>query len=451
MTIDLVLAAVADYHTNAATYMLHQDYHDGKHRHSYASAKFRRKYGWVLRQATENLCPAVVDAYVDRLAVADWGTDDEATREGMDRLAALVHTEAFVAGDAYTVTWRRPDTDEPMPVFHRAHQIVPFVDEEQPDRLLAAAKIWVDPDGYARINIYDQDKLTRWRSTQKATVLTFKTRSNPARLPDTAAAWQELDRENAPAEEPHDFQSVPVCWWKRKAPSQFDRGVSLLRDIVSPQDRLNKVIADAVVAAERIAQPIRYILDVNPEQMRPRLNPQTGLMEPPAAPFDEAVNTLLMHSAKGPAGQFEGPNAEHLIRFKNDAEDEISRVAGVPAYYLGRASGQVPSGASLRVVTSRLVSGVGGFQRDAGPVWKGQLELLGWPTTAIQWAAAHPVDDTEKLEQAEAKKRLGYPLRDILEDLGEPDPEDILARAEAERAVDAANVGRAFRNGNITT
>ena len=110
MSLDLVMQAVAEYHAHAPEYALYRDYHDGKHRFSFASPKFRAKYSWVLRAARENLCPAVVSAHVDRLIVESWGDNaDEAAQEGMTRLAKLVHTEAHVTGDAFTLTWYRPD------------------------------------------------------------------------------------------------------------------------------------------------------------------------------------------------------------------------------------------------------------------------------------------------------------------------------------------------------
>lgn len=449
MTLDLVLQAVNDYHARARQYALYRDYHDGKHRYHFASPRFRRRFGWVLRAARENLCPAVVAAHVDRLIVESWGNDDDAAAEGMSRLANLVHTEAHVSGDAFTITWKRPGTDEPMPVFHRADQVAPFVNAEQPDQLDAAAKLWVDAEGYARINLYDAEKLTRWRSTSKATVLTFEDRANPATLPNAATQWQRLNTDGAPHEEPHDFGVVPVCWWKRNAPSQFEHGVSILRDVISPQDRLNKVLADSVLAAERIALPLRYVLDVSEEQLRARLNPTTGLMEPPRNPLDEATDSLLMHTAKGPAGQFAGPNADYLTKMKNDLESEIGRITGVPAYYLAQTSGDVPSGESLRVVTSRLLSAVTSFQRDATPVWKGQMELLGWEKPALEWADPMPMDQSERLAHAETKLRLGYALEDAIDGLGEVDKEGVLARAEQARAQSAAMVGQAFRNGQI--
>lgn len=449
MSLDIVLATVAEYHDRAPEYALYRDYHEGRHRSSFASQKFRSKYGWVLKASRENLCPAVVNAHVDRLSVQTWGDADEAAAEGMNRLAALVHTEAHVSGDAFVLTWLRPGTDEPMPVFHRADQIIPFVDDEQPDRLTHASKVWVDVQGYARINVIDDQGLTRWRSTSKASVLNLKDRTWPATLPTAASAWRPYETDTAPHEEPHDFGVVPVCWWKRNAPSQFERGTSALRDIISPQDRLNKVIADAVVSAERIALPTRYVLDVAEQHLQARLNPTTGVMEPPKAPFDEAVNSLLMHSAKGPAGQFEGPNADHLVKLKSDLEGEIARISGVPSYYLAQSSGAVPSGESLRVVTSRLLASVGAFQRDSTPVWKGQLELLGWVDPTITWAEAMPASRAEKIAEAEAKLRMGYALQDAVAGLEDADIEGILARAEAARARNAAAAGRAFRTGEI--
>ena len=444
--LETVAEAAASLNLEAPTYRMFRDYHTGNHHYDFVTPKFRDKFGWALRFAQENLCPAVVSAYVDRLSIESWGDAeaiDEATESGLQRLANLVHTEAHVAGNAFTITWNRPGTAEPLAVFHRADQVVPYVDPEQPDRLLHLVKLWMAKDGVARANIYTDTHLLRYQSKSKITTAHGVT----PQFHEDVRAWEPFEAEGAPAEERHDFRTVPAVWWKRAAPSQFDPGVSVLRDAISPQNRLNKITADSVVSSEAIAQPLRYIMDVAPELLQPKLNPQTGRTEPPTLPFDERVNSILALTAKGPAGQFPGPDADKVLAMKNDAEQEIARVTGVPSFYLSQTSGDVPSGESLRVLSSRLIAGVSTFQQDATPAWKGQLELLGLDGSGLQWADPAPMDAAEKWEIAQAKQSLGISLEDILTDLGESEVKEMLDRAQKAKAESAAAMGRAFMAG----
>lgn len=448
MTADLVAEAVATYTANVSPALLYRDYHEGRHRLDFASPRFRKSWSWVMRTAIENLCPAVVSAYVDRISIEDFGGDNERAEQlGLQRLANFVHTEAHVTGNAFAITWLNRD-GQPYATFHRAEQVAPLVDAEAPDTLRSLAKLWVDDDGFGRATVYDREKLSRWVSTSKVTRGRRQSGlTAPNHYPADANQWVAYDTDDAPHEEPHDFGVVPAVWWKRNAPTQFDPGVSILRDLISPQDRLNKVNADHVISSERIALPIRYVLDVAEDTLRGKFNPQTGRVDQPSTPLDDAVNSLLTLSAKGPAGQFDGPNAADLVKIKQELEGEIARISGVPVYYLAQTTGDIPSGMSLNVLTSRLTSAVSTFQQDAAAPWRGQLELLGFDNPSIAWADTSPVDEAEALANAEAKQRLGYALEDILEGLDEPNREEVLRRAQESANQQAATIGRALASG----
>lgn len=441
---------------------MYRDYRDGNHRLGFASPKFRRLYAWLMAMAQENLCEAVVDAHTNMLAITSWSaseTDAEnALDGGLQRLAALVHGEAHTTGNAFAITWNRPGSTEPMAIFHRSDQVVPFVDDDQPDRLLAGVKLWIDPaSGLGRANVYDAQRLTRWVTRSKVPHIapTPGDMTVPPTFPDRRDAWGPYQSDRAPHDEPHRFGTVPVVWWKRKAPSQFEAGRSVLIPAIPVQDELNKLVADALVSSERIALPLRYVMDVAPELLQPKLNPQTGRMEPPKLPFDETVNSILALTAKGPAGQFAGPDADKIIAMQTHAEQKMARVSGIPVFYLSPTSGDVPSGESLRVLSSRLTSQVEAFQRDSTPAWKGQAELLGMRDPAITWAPPLPETQEERLVNAREAKDLGLPTAEWLR-IGGFDPFEVddsgltlVDRIEQGGRVSAAEVARGFLNGDI--
>lgn len=427
-----VTTAVAEWTNRAPTYRLYHDYFNGNHRYPFASKKFLNKYRWVLEAARENLIPAAVYAFADRLAVESWGdkaASDEAALQGLNRLARLINVEMHLTGDAYSVTWYGAD-GTPKPTFHRADQIVPTVDPEDPDQLLRAAKIWLDTDtGHGRVNIYYPDRLERW--VTRVTIAPIG-ETNTTGWPTDARMWGEYEDDTVNPVEPHSFGAVPVCWWKHRATSQFEHGRSLVEDIIPPQDELNKLIADAIVASERIALPLRYVMDVAPEMLQPKLNPETGQLEKPKLPFDSAVSDILALTAKGPAGEFPGPDADKIIALQSHAEQKIARILGLPRYYFSQAPGAVPSGESLRVEGTRMVAATVSTQLDSTPVWKGQGELIGVDLEP-RWADPMPMDESERLTNAQTLASLGLATDDVVEYIGLPDAKGIVARAKNQR------------------
>ena len=104
---DVLAEMDQDYRDRLNDFELYRDYLDGKHRFDWASPLSKSKIDWALRTAQENLCPAVVDIYVDKTQVIDWGVDGtNLDPETLDRLAAMVHAEAHAMGNAFAIVWR---------------------------------------------------------------------------------------------------------------------------------------------------------------------------------------------------------------------------------------------------------------------------------------------------------------------------------------------------------
>lgn len=437
-----VSEAIAGWKAKLDGYRLYRDYYRGRHQLKFATDDFIAKYGWILSR--ENLCPAVVSAFTDRLSITSWGEDtalDESLEQGLSRLNNMVNREAFRAGDAYVLTWPGRD-GTPKPRYHRADEGWPKVDDDDPDVLEWWAKIWWDKTlQTGRVNVYYADRVERFRSKQRMPLVDGRVPAES--YPEDASAWEPHEDDDGSDTIPHEFGTVPVCWWKRDADDQKTHGHSVLHDVIPLQDGLNKSLIDMIVNSEAYARPIRYILKYMAEA---RLNPETGQMEHPQLKFDPLKQQILALNGEGPAGQFDPPDVTKVIAVQDAFANKIARVAGVPSYYLSQTSGDVPSGESLRVLSARLIAGVTDFQQDSSPVWHGQMQLLGfdaWP----DWAPAMQLDEMEKLQAAQIKQDLGYSLEDIVTDLGEEDVEGILERATSEQA----NVGQvavdAFRQG----
>ena len=446
---------VKDWKQYARAIKTFRDYDEGRHELRFATKDFADKYGSVVRSMRENLCPAAISAFVDGLSIKEWGdqaAEDVADEEGLTRLADLVHTEAYRSGDAYVLVWKNA-AGEPIPHFHRADQFWPKTSATDPGILEYAAKIWVDEKRLGRINVYYADRVERF-----ATMNPFTAGTDPD-LPEQTTAWRAYDDDGDPDVIAHDFGAVPVCWWKQNAADQHSHGRSILTDVIPLQDGLNASLAHMLVLGEGYAKPFWYLLNFQPKggttnplavarEYQEAMGTLQQLNEQAARKFDPAKQRIFTHDGPGPFGQLDPPDMAKLIEVQDAFALKVARVIGVPSYWFTQTSGQVPSGESLRVLTTRRNSAIGRFQRSAAPVWRGLAFLLGMgDDVSPQWESPMPLDPIEKIDIAERKKRLGYALQDAIAGLDEADEAGIIQRADEAASTSAAAIGRSFREG----
>ncbi len=467
MPIENVTSAVHTWTRRQKLCGVYADYMAGRHELRFATRSWRDKYGTLVGDQVlsirENLCPAAVTAFTDGIEVTSWGAGDAvdaAAREGLSRLEAMVNREAWSKGDAFVLVW--PSADGlPTPSFQPAHSIVPHVDAVDPGVLDWAAKVWIDRDRrVGRVNVYTAQGVERWQTT---TPIEPGLRQG---LPEEASAWTACTDEDGDWIA-HTFGAVPVCWFKREAPSAEEWGVSVLADVIPLQDGLNKSLADLIVVSGDYSNPFWYLLNVsaNPSPT----NPLLAAAAPPVAaypvaldvPVDEGTPTweqarkkfdpsrqkIFTHDGPGPFGQLDPPDMTRLQKVQDGFAMKVGRVIGVPSYYLSQTSGDVPSGESLRVLSSRRTGRIKAWQRDAGPVWRGVKQLLGMGDEPVQWADPMPMDATERMQTALDMQTLGYALEDIVRYLGEADADGIVARARQASSQAAQGMARAFLDG----
>lgn len=429
---------IAEWKPYAKAVETFRDYDEGRHELRFATKDFKDKYGSVVESMRENLCPAAISAFTDGLEIEAWGdgvAEGVADEEGLTRLADLAHAEAYRTGDAYTLVWKNAK-GEPIPHFHRAEQIWPKVSDTDPGVLDWAAKIWFDRAlKRGRINVYYGDRVERFVTGNDLA-------GDRIELPEQAAAWEPFDGDGEGDTIPHDFGAVPVVWWKQNAPDQHSHGRSILADVIPLQDALNASLAHMLVTGEAQAKPFWYLLNFQPKnatnplavakEYRDALGELQALNETAARKFDPTKQRIFTHDGPGPFGQLTPPDPTKLLDLQDGYAMKIARVVGVPSYWFTQTSGQVPSGESLRVLTTRRNSAIARFQRSATPVWRGLAALLGMgDDISPKWASPMALDELEKVEIAEAKIRIGYPFRDAIAGLGEADHDAIVERAAA--------------------
>ena len=439
-----VVAAVQEHLDRRDDIVLARDYDEGRHRYTFASPTFLRKYLWVIENSRENLCPAVLAAFADGVDIQGWqGAGMDVATEtfhdralGLRKIQNLVNREAFRSGDSYALVWPN-DRNEDRVWYHRADQVVPMPDPDDPSRLLWAAKLWV-ARGYGRVNVYYDDVVERWVTPNPVTV---KGSQNLPAYPAHPEAWHRFDGDDEADTIPHEYGQTPWAWWTFDATSQGGHGRSILRDVIPLQDALNKSIADLIVAGESISNPLRAILN---HESKSTINPNSGEVEEEKVEYDETRNRLLGIKGKGPLVQLPATDPSGLLRVQDAFALKMARVVGVPAYYFTEMSGDVPSGESLRVLSQRRTSALRDYQQDSTGPWQDVMGLLGIEDTEPVWSDVAPQTEEERQEGAKVRHDLGYPLEQTMRYLGED--EDTRKRVHDERRNEeeaSATAGRA--------
>lgn len=465
-----VTTAIVQWQVQQKPYQLLADYYRGRHELKFASLQFQTAEAAKLLSAAvmslrENLCPAAVSAFTDGIAIASWGDDRaNATAEelGLSRIESFVNRSGFRDGDAFTIVW--PDKDGVRRVlFQQPAAMVPTVDVDNLGVLSSCARIWVDNTNSGRCNLYYPDRLERWVTRDAVRTGT----DEAVTMPTNEEAWI-LDPEADII--PHTFGAVPVCWWKRDPDDQLSHGHSVLSDVIPLQDAMNKMLADLIITSEDFSRPLMYLLNhkpvvvQNPYMAALRDGEDDGLIpltKPDMAAtadgadsdgdrqrkFDRDRQQIFTTDGPGPFGRLDPPDMTRLNAVQQSFTDRVAHVVGVPAYYFSQ-SGDVPSGESLRVLSTRRTAAIQAWQRDAKPVWKGLAELVGLDGAEIAWKDAMPLDPVEKVNIAVAKRRdLGYALADAIAGLDEPEADGIIKHAAAEQQRSGTAMAQAFMDG----
>lgn len=456
------LAAVQEWKKWSPDARMYSDYYDGVHKYPFASRKFINRYRWVLEQARENLCPAVVDSFASKLLIQGWesgnDTEDKAAAKamstavdelGLDVVIDMTHVEQLKCADAYVLVW--PDADDVnRPWVKLASQSAVMPDFSRPGKLLWYATVDIGADGYGLVNVYFDDRLERYRTGSKLRTEDLGDSVLPTEIgtwPTSADGYVPNDLDDDGPEIAHTYGRVPAVWFPHKARQLNTHGISILTDVVPIQDALNKSVADVIVNSEAYAMPLRALMNWKPKR---QLDPLTGQPVTSKLEFDPTAKQLMGIEGNGPLTQLDPPDVSKINSLHDSFANKIARIVGLPAFYVSQPTGEPPSGASLRVLSSRLTDWARKTQKVNTSRWSEVASLLGLDGVRPVWVDPAPTDFSEELENAVTMKEIGYDQRTVLQKLGE-DPDDI-DRILTEKADQAPPVGgpqlvRGFESG----
>lgn len=449
-TEEIINRALKELARRGGAYRKAKAYYDGRHQLAFATEKFRSAFGEMFRSFADNLMPPVVDAVKDSLQITGFQIEagdetlaDEAWKIWQDgrlsKRAGEVHKEALLSGDAYLIVWPNKDG---RPGFHpnKAHLCAVNYDDEEPERVSSAVKVWPRADKRYRLNVYFPDRIEKYLTRQ----------SHPNGMPESAKAFDEFEVPGEAWPLANSYGVVPVFHFANNA-DMGEAGRSELVDVTPLQDALNKAVLDKMVAMEFTAFTQRYAIGLDVET-----DPITGK---PIVPFTGMERMLTIGNPDAKFGQFEGANLEQFLKVQDSFRMEIARVSGTPLHYFFLQDGNVPSGEALKTLEKRFLKKTEDRQSSFGQVWEEIISLalkMSNETIAgmdddvrlfAQWSDPAPASQKERLEALVLKQGLGVDEEQLLieagyglKDIARMSARKAARKAEAEREFDAGEL-----------
>ncbi len=420
--------ALTKLRNNVPRYSRAERYYNGDHDLSFATEKFQSTFGTLFREFALNLCPIVCDAIRDKLRVTGFSLeadnsnekvltqDKEQDPEGVDRVTRWIwrrnrmgtrsgelHKEALRNGDAYAIVW--PDAAGNAVIYpNRARNMAVLYDDEEPGRIVLAAKCW-PVDKHLRLNLFYQDRIEKYVSTDETS----------GSLPDSSG-FAPLKAKGEVSVVPNPYGVVPVFHFANNA-DLGSSGRSELEPAFAIQDGLNKSVLDMLVAMEFAAFRQRWVAGI--EVARDENGNVT-------TPFAAGVEHLwIAENADAKFGDFAGSDLVQFLKVKDSFRLDIASVTGTPLHYFMQNTTGLPSGESLKKAETRFLAKVRDRQESFGQVWADIMSFAlaaegrGTGVTLLtSWEDPAPLAEREFLENILLKKQIGLPVEQALIEAG---------------------------------
>lgn len=430
-------------------YQKYQDYYGGKHLSELTSRAKQYLLNETGVEYAENICDLVVDAMADRLTILGWTKEhgNEAVLKAagevwrfnnMDEVHKTGISRTLELGDGFfIVDWNEEDK---MPEIHFNHPEMVKVeyDPGNPQKKLFAAKVWkdtkvspVNPQGESllRMNVYFENRIERYFSDDRD-----GKKWNPW-FDEGDEFWPiPWNRTNEPDVEA-EGRGISVFHLKNKARGN-QYGVSELRKAIPLQNSLNKLWLDLFEVADQQGFPQRWATGLGKTQTG-----NTSTSHSVGSQRTGAGSLLTSSNPETKFGQFQPADLNMLVNVIDSRYRTIAGTTYTPIHMLVLAKG-ILSGEALKKSEAGLVAKVkdrhAPFGNEFAQVMMMCLALrqdngdeiagFDYKKTHLEplWSEAENVDELEKMEVAEAKRRVGVPLRKVLEEMGYENVEELM-------------------------
>jgi hypothetical protein len=372
----------------AAEMQVFDDYYEGHQPLAFASDKFREAFGSRFRAFSSNFMALVVDGTRERLEIQGFRFKDPKgdkdlwdiwQENDLDAGSQLAHTESLVKGTAYALVEPNGGTPQ-ITVEDPLDCIVEHGPKNRRERV-AALKRWVDPDGHLIIFVYLPEAIYKYRSDKPwpTPIPGWPAPSIMADVQTQLSDWGGLSRYEVPGEDwplLNPLGVIPIIALPNR-PRLKKGGSSEIAAVMSNQDAVNKYRADALVAAEFVAVPQRYAINLDLER-----DPDTGR---PKEPFQSGTSRLWVVPPPDPdnpdpqpvqLGQFAAADLTPYLKAIQTEVGHIASISRTPYYYLlGEPQSIPPSGESLKSSEAGLVKKIGATSIHLGEGWEETMRV----------------------------------------------------------------------------
>lgn len=456
-----------DWNFEREHFDLYDRYYNGDHPMPLNPPRLTQAYQELMAMSVSNWCRLVVDVVAERLevqaVVSSSDKEQDATAWGwwqdnnLDFNSNNVHVASLKHGVSYVAVGKPlPGKRSPRIMGQVGTQCQVRFDPEDPDRAIAAIKVWQGRDGFTYVTLYDDECMYRFVSPGRTRDTSGATQYDPRVLP----VWQQ---ELIPRTDdggwclPHGMDEVPFVRFPCQ-PDLLGGYASELSGILTIQDRINKTTFHRLLAQEFTAFPQRWVTGIDIP-----IDPTTGQ---PVEPFEAAVDRLwAATSEQTQFGQFPAGDPQGYISSLQQDIQALATQSRTPPHYLTGGMGQFPSGESVRATEYGLTQKVRDRRIAYTEAWgdvlrlaakaAGNTDLQNDPALTVVWEDVEARTEGEIVDALLKMSTLGVPLRALWQRWGAT-PDEVEQwdaahkQAQAEAAKAAALIGQAPPSGPIT-
>ena len=401
------------------------DYYDGRQPLIYNNEKLREIFHGLNARFTINWCAVVVDSILDRLNILGASVpQDNSTSASLAELWSstgivedidTIHEEIGVTGESFVIAWINPETGQIEAYHNNARLVHVEYDEGNPRLMRYAAKWWEGEGDVWYLTLYYADRLEYYRAANKSEIGALSSGKNFT-LTDQA---------------PNPFGVIPVFHFR----SNQRRPMSQIANVLEPQDAINKLMADMMVAAEFGAYKQRYVISAAGIGKGKVKNSPNEIWDLPTGMEGEQPTQV---------GQFDATELQNYLNAIDKLAMSIGVITRTPKHYFYQQGGD-PSGEALIALESPLNKKTQRLINTLTPTWQRLgaflLALNNQQVDArqiyINYEQPQTVQPRTQAEIRKLNRESGLPLTTILRDEGW-DAED-LAQLEQDLQSEASS------------
>lgn len=339
----------------AGRFETYQTYYDANETDlAFAQKRFSEAFGPMFFDFRDNFCSLVCDSLSERLTVQGFrfGPDEIGDKDAkeiwqrnfLDAESISAHTDAFVCGESFISVWG-DNEGNPIIMPESAREVYAQYKPGSRRELASAIKKYQDDWGTQHITLWLPDAVYT------------STRAN------SSQDWKEAQRFNNP------LGVVPIVPLRNRIRLRRGAPYSELHQVIPLQRALTKLLADAIVASEFGAYPMRILSGIElPED-------EDGNV---VAPIQAAIDRFLMFEddeGKVKWGTFEASDLNNWVSLMSLIVQHVSAVTRIPPHYFLVGGSNFPSGESLQSAEAGLVRKVSERAIYFGEAWEQAMRL----------------------------------------------------------------------------